>query len=167
MSLLIGVPLVVLPTLLTRRVFARRLTGPPSSAGPTRSEPVRSLDARIQVIVEELKKSLGIADPVVASLVAENRLVVSVQRMPDRDGGFSMQIEEGFAGELTEDELRAMLAHELGHVWIFTHHPYLQTEELANQIALRVVTRETLDVVYERVWKRTGTRGSLVYLPVE
>ena len=31
--------------------------------------------------------------------------------------------------------------HELGHVWIFTHHPYLQTEQLANRIAMRLVSR--------------------------
>jgi hypothetical protein len=49
----------------------------------------------------------------------------------------------------------------------FTHHPYLQTEELANEVALRVVSRESLDEVYEKVWKRTGTKGDLVYLPVK
>jgi hypothetical protein len=49
----------------------------------------------------------------------------------------------------------------------FLDHPYLQTEELANEIALRVVSRESLDEVYEKVWKRTGTTGDLVYLPVK
>ncbi|MCI0721982.1 MAG: hypothetical protein L0338_23875, partial [Acidobacteria bacterium] len=53
-------------------------------------------------------------------------------------------------------ELSASIAHELGHVWIFTHHPYLQTELLANQIALRVVAREDLEKTYEKVWKDKG-----------
>jgi len=56
--------------------------------------------------------------------------------------------------------LSASIAHELGHVWIFTHHPYLQTELLANQIALKVVTREELERVYEKVWKDKG-KGDL------
>jgi Zn-dependent peptidase ImmA (M78 family) len=57
--------------------------------------------------------------------------------------------------------LKSTVAHELGHVWIFTHHPYLQTESLANQIAERVVSRESLVQVYEKVWKALGTKGDL------
>ncbi|MNC89431.1 hypothetical protein D3C83_53670 [compost metagenome] len=62
---------------------------------------------------------------------------------------------------MTANELEAILAHELGHIWIFTHHPYLQTEALANRIAMRIVTRESLVTVYEKVWKRRGTKGDL------
>jgi len=46
-------------------------------------------------------------------------------------------------------------------VWIFTHHPYLQTEELANQIAMRAVSRASLERVYAKVWERGGTKGDL------
>jgi predicted Zn-dependent protease len=63
---------------------------------------------------------------------------------------------------LTPDELEAAIAHELGHVWVFTHHPYLQTEELANQIAMRAVSRESLERVYGKVWERGGMKGDLV-----
>ncbi len=62
-------------------------------------------------------------------------------------------------------EVRAVVAHELGHVWMFTHHPYLPTEMLANEVALRVVDRQVLEQVYEKVWKRIGTIGTLEYLP--
>jgi predicted Zn-dependent protease len=62
---------------------------------------------------------------------------------------------------LTDDEVRAAIAHELGHVWVFTHHPFLQTEELANRIAMRAVSRETLERVYDKVWKRIGTKGDV------
>ena len=48
------------------------------------------------------------------------------------------------------------MAHELGHVWVFTHHPYLQTEKLANQIAMRVVTRDSLVNVYHKLWEHGG-----------
>ena len=65
-----------------------------------------------------------------------------------------------FSARLDDNELSASIAHELGHVWIFTHHPYLQTELLANQIALRVVTRENLEKIYEKVWKDKG-KGDL------
>ena len=65
-------------------------------------------------------------------------------------------IDENFLITLDDSELSASIAHELGHIWIFTHHPYLQTELLANQIALKVVTRENLEKVYEKVWKDKG-----------
>ena len=66
---------------------------------------------------------------------------------------------------MTADEIDAVVAHELGHVWIFTHHPFLHTEELANQIAMQVVPQDTLAAVYDKVWKRVGRKGDLVYLP--
>jgi hypothetical protein len=53
------------------------------------------------------------------------------------------------------------VAHELGHVWVFTHHPYLQTERLANQIAMRVVSRGSLAGVYRKLWERGGVKGDL------
>jgi predicted Zn-dependent protease len=62
---------------------------------------------------------------------------------------------------LSADEIEAALAHELGHVWIFTHHPYLQTELLANQVAMRAVSRDALARVYQKVWQ-SGPKGDLV-----
>ena len=76
-----------------------------------------------------------------------------------------MAFEGAFVDSLTDDELRAVVAHELGHVWIFTHHPYLQTEQLANKIALRVVTRETLERVYDKVWPQGAPLGAPDSLP--
>jgi predicted Zn-dependent protease len=87
--------------------------------------------------------------------------MLSVEPIEDLAGEFQLSIEEGFIDELTDDELEAAVAHELGHVWIFTHHPYLQTEALANQIARRLVTRDSLVRVYEKVWKIKGTKGDL------
>ena len=53
------------------------------------------------------------------------------------------------------------MAHELGHVWVFTHHPYLQTEKLANKIAMRVVTRDSLVSVYQKLWEHGGTKRNI------
>ena len=89
---------------------------------------------------------------------------MSVERMKGQDGAFSLLIEEGFLEGLSEDEVTAIVAHELGHVWIFTHHPFLHTEELANDIAMQAVSRETLEEVYTKVWKYTGEKGTLAYL---
>jgi hypothetical protein len=44
---------------------------------------------------------------------------------------------------------------------VFTHHPYLQTERLANQIAMRVVSRGSLAGVYRKLWERGGVKGDL------
>ena len=166
-SLLVALPLVLLPALRPRRVLAKRATPvpPPQNSPQNASVPLPGL--RVQALVDRLRTQLGIPSPVVASLVAKNERLVSVERISGRDGAFSLVLEEGFVNGLTDEELHAVVAHELGHVWIFSHHPYLQTEELANQIALRVARRETLDAVYQKVWQRTGPKGTLVYLPRE
>jgi predicted Zn-dependent protease len=88
-------------------------------------------------------------------------LVASVEAGGD-EGPFTLSLQEDFLDTLSEDELKAVIAHELGHVWIFTHHPYLQTERLANDIARRLVSRDVLVTVYEKLWKSQGTKGDLV-----
>lgn len=122
---------------------------------------VRADEATIQGIVDHLKVLLPIGDPIRVAIVEANPRVVSVEPAADGQGTFVLAVERGFLEELTEDDLPAMVAHELGHVWIFTHHPYLQTEQLANQIAMRIVSRESLERLYQKLWKRTGATGDL------
>jgi hypothetical protein len=117
---------------------------------------------RIQALVDELKAKLGISQDISVSLVRANPLLVSVGEHKQRSGAFELSFEDGFLDSIDDDELRAIVAHELGHVWIFTHHPYLQTERGANDIAMRVVTRDVLERVYAKVWARGGTKGDLV-----
>ena len=127
-----------------------------------RSEEHSAVDAgRIQGIVDDLRARLRISQTVTVTIVPTNPLVVSVHRKDDRQAGFQLSFEAGFMDELSDEGLRAVVAHELGHVWIFTHHPYLQTEQLANKIALRVVTREDLERVYGKVSRRSGNERSL------
>jgi peptidase M48-like protein len=152
---------------LPRRVSARRLAGPRTSTGSTNVLSLVARERQLQDLVDDFRTRLTIPDAVAVSVVPENKLVVSVERLKGHDLGFTVTFEAGFLDSLDEAELGAVIAHELGHVWIFTHHPYLQTEELANEIALRVVSRKSLDGVYEKVWKRTGTKGDLVYLPLK
>jgi Zn-dependent peptidase ImmA (M78 family) len=116
---------------------------------------------RVQAITSHLKARLDILERVDVAIVAHNPLVLSVETKAGRSGPFVINVDRTFIEQLTEEELEASLAHELGHVWIYTHHPYLQTERLANDIAMRVVSRSTLEPVYEKVWQRTGTKGNL------
>ena len=111
---------------------------------------------RIKAIVDRFRHDLSIAEKVFISVVAKNDRLVSVERSKERRGAFILSFDENFLITLDDSELSASIAHELGHIWIFTHHPYLQTELLANQIALKVVTRENLEKVYEKVWKDKG-----------
>lgn len=113
----------------------------------------------LQRVVDELRGRLAIEQPVVVSVVADNPLLVSVTARPGSP--FELTVERRFLADMDGDEMRAVVAHELGHVWIFTHHPYLQTEALANQVALRAVSRESLERVYEKVWARGGSKGTL------
>lgn len=114
-----------------------------------------------QQVVNDFRSRLSISQDVQVSIVESNTLLVSVQRQVVSENGFLLAFEGAFLNQLDEEELRAVLAHELGHVWIFTHHPYLQTEQLANQIAERLVPRESLEPVYNKVWKRLGVTGDM------
>jgi hypothetical protein len=113
----------------------------------------RRTTQKIRTIVDRLRHDLSITEKVHISIVARNEKLVSVERSKRRPGEFILSFDETFIDGLDDSELSASIAHELGHVWIFTHHPYLQTELLANQVALRVVSRDDLEKIYEKVWK--------------
>jgi hypothetical protein len=116
---------------------------------------------RLQVVIEELAQRLALPATVTATIVQSNALLVSVQPQQDTDNVFVLSFEDSFLDGLDDEELRAVIAHELGHVWIFTHHPYLQTERLANSVAMRIVSRADLKRVYDKVWQRGGTKGDI------
>ena len=115
----------------------------------------------LQSVVDSLRLRLEILEPVQVSLVQTNPLVMSVESIGTRSGPFVIRADQTFLETLSPEEAEAAIAHELGHVWIHTHHPYLQSERLANSIALRVVSRSALEPLYEKAWKRTGTKGNL------
>ncbi len=151
-------PLIWVFLFLTNHAIAA--SGNPT--GPENSPTLRKDAESIQQLVNEFRAQLALRSEIRVSLVATNALLVSVEPVGDDGTSFQLSVEEAFLDVVGEDELRAAIAHELGHVWIFTHHPYLQTEKLANEIAMRLVTRESLVNVYEKVWERQGTKGDLV-----
>jgi len=111
---------------------------------------------RIQQVVDELKGELGISSTVTVSMVPADPRLFSVVPVEHQQGTFLLSVEEDFAQALNDTELRAAVAHELGHVWIYTHFPFLQTEQLANDIASRVISRDTLAPLYDKVWKKAA-----------
>lgn len=116
----------------------------------------------LQDLTDDLRKRLEIKERVQISLVDHNPLVMSVETLSGRTGPFVISIDRQFISELGPQEIEAAIAHELGHVWIYTHAPYVQTERKANEIALRVINRSAFAPVYEKVWQRTGIRGNLI-----
>jgi len=121
--------------------------------------------AEVQKVVDTLRGELSLSHAVSVELVEHNPLKASVEPIKGPVRTFRLSIEQGFFDQLSPDELKAVIAHELGHVWIYTHHPYLQTEQLANQIALRLVTRDELEKVYGKVWPDGRSAGSLPRFP--
>jgi hypothetical protein len=116
----------------------------------------------LQDLTDDLRGRLQITERVHVTLVDHNPLVMSVETLGGRTGPFVISVDRAFIFELNQEEIEAALAHELGHVWIYTHHPYQQTERLANDIAMRVVRRAAFEPVYEKVWARTGIKGNLI-----
>jgi hypothetical protein len=135
------------------------MTPPTFAAEPTHTP--TAIEGRLQSLTGNLKKRLEITPAIMVTIVPSNALMMSVEAPEDPAKPFLLSIDASFLNTLTDDEIEAAIAHELGHVWIFTHHPYLQTEELANQIAMRAVTRASLERVYAKVWERGGTKGDL------
>ncbi len=115
----------------------------------------------LNVIVREFQGRLHIPQTISPSIVEVNEYLVSVEPTSPAGKGFIIKFDRKFLQTLGEEEQRAVIAHEIGHIWIFTHHPYLQTEPLANEIALQLVGRESLDKVYGRVWQLEGRKGTL------
>jgi hypothetical protein len=116
---------------------------------------------QLQRMLDRVKDRLGLNYPVTLELVAKNHHLISVETVTGPERKFLVKVEARMLELLGADELEAALAHELGHVWVFTHHPYLQTEQLANDVALRVVSREALTRVYDKVWKVGAEKGDL------
>jgi hypothetical protein len=140
-----------------------------TAAGAYANEPASAAAAaarRLQKIVDAMREDLAVTHPVAVELVANNPLKASVGPIKGAPGTFRLSVDRDFLDQLSEEELRAVIAHELGHVWIYTHHPYLQTEQLANKVALRLVSRETLEKVYGKVWAADAAgAGSLPRFP--
>jgi len=124
------------------------------------SSPIVTLRAqRAQQIVEDLRAKLSIAENVQIGIVITDPFVFSVKPTDTQKDNFLLSMELGFLVKLNEDEMRAAVAHELGHVWIFTHFPFLQTERLANDIGGRVVYRGSFEDLYSKLWKYEGKPG--------
>ena len=137
--------------------------GTAEAGGPTSTATVES--RRIQRLVDKMRVRMAVPQKVSVVVVATNPRKASVEPVKGRQAAFRLSIERAFLDQLTEAELKAVIAHELGHVWIFTHHPYLQTEQLANKIALKGTSIEDLGKVYGKVWEHGGLPGDLPRLP--
>jgi hypothetical protein len=116
----------------------------------------------LQDMTDDLRSRLEINERVEITVVDHNPLVMSVETLAGRRGPFVITVDREFVHQLNHDELEASIAHELGHVFIYTHQPYIQSERYANDIAMRVISRSAFEPVYEKVWARTGVRGNLI-----
>jgi hypothetical protein len=132
------------------------------TSGAVAENAAAPIDPKLNGIIQEFRERLGIAEPVQPLIANQDDLLVSVRRLTGTaEKAFVIQFDRSFLLTLKDDELRAVIAHELGHVWIFTHHPFLQTEALANTKAVELVSRDDLVRVYKKVWQRGGQKGSL------
>jgi len=114
--------------------------------------------ARIRLIADEFRAQFGIQERIEIAIVRGDSRLVSVRRSKAEKGVFLLSFDADFLSTLDREEVHAAVAHEVGHVWIFTHRPYLQTEALANRKALALVSEESLEKVYRKVSEFGGQR---------
>lgn len=119
--------------------------------GVGHSDALEDREQRIMAIIEDFKSRLDIAEEIRAEIVPWEKRLVSVRRFGENREAFLIRFDENFLTTLGEEELRAAVAHEMGHVWIFTRRPYLHTETLANRKALLLVSNECLEKLYMKV----------------
>jgi hypothetical protein len=110
-------------------------------------------------IVNQLRAALQIDSDVQVAAVTYHPLVFSVEPLDKSRDHFVLSMEINFLLKLNDEELYAALAHEMGHVWVYKHFPFLQTERLANSIALRVVPRENFEMLYTKLWTYERAAG--------
>src|SRR5262249_1650232 len=70
----------------------------------------------IQRIVDDFRRQLGVPQRVDVAIVDKNPLIVSVEPTDEQIKAFTLSVEESFLEGLTDDEVKAVVAHELGHV---------------------------------------------------
>lgn len=109
--------------------------------------------SELAATVQDIAVRIGVDKTVNVKIVEDNRLAFSVE--PD-GANFLLSVDVHFLNGLSREEVAAAVAHEMGHVWIYTHHPFLHTEALANDIAMRAVPRESLKQLYLKLWKFEG-----------
>jgi len=126
---------------------------------PKADQPVRNV--KLEKIAAGLAETLKMHKRIQVAVVSENDRVVSVEPFLSGDG-YRVEFERAFLDQLNEEELTAALAHEVGHMWIFCHPPYVHTEALANEIALKIVPRKPLEALYAKLWTYTSVTGNLV-----
>jgi len=146
-------PIVSLPVLP-----GNVLSTPPMELFPA---PGLADEATLNSIVQKFRGRLRLRQPVSVSIVEANKHLVSVEESLPGGKSFIVKFDKHFLPTLAEGEIPAVIAHELGHVWCVTHQPYLQTEPMANEKAMQLVNRESLEKVYEKVWEFQGRKGTL------
>lgn len=64
--------------------------------------------------MDDSRARLSIPQDVQVSVVSDRALIVAVQRQPGHDDVFQLLFEEAFLRQLNVEELRSVIAHELG-----------------------------------------------------
>jgi hypothetical protein len=118
-------------------------------------------EQQLGVLARDFKGRLGISASIPVAIIDKNERLASVRAIPGRNETYLLEVDATFLASLTQEERRAIVAHEVGHVWIFSHHPFLQSETLANEVAERLVPQESLVKVYKKVWALGGQGSTL------
>ena len=119
--------------------------------------------AALQDLTDDLRARLEIGERVHVTLVDHNPLVMSVETLAGRTGPFVISVDREFIHELSQTRIGSRACPRAwARVDLHPRSRIVQTERLANDIAMRVVSRSAFEPVYEKVWARTGIKGNLI-----
>src|SRR5688572_9638910 len=126
-------------------------------APPVDGKPAQHHDpSRLAAIARRLGAELGVQIDIQVVVAKKNDRMVSVERASLKRDTFTVTFDRNFLSGLDQGEITAALAHEIGHIWIFCHFPYVHTEVLANEIALTLVDRIDLESLYRKLRDHLG-----------
>ena len=139
-----------------------RLLLAPVRSPRNREHAEEEIEGKLQALVGDLKARLSLPAPVVVSIVPSNALMMSSKRHREDSQPFLLKVDASFLDTLTDGrDLKRPLHTSSDMSGSSPIIRICRPKSSPNQIAMRAVSRDSLERLYAKVWQRGGMKGDL------